>query len=118
MKLPKPIAKFFKKDPYTDPTSIGNLAIKHGYLTKDQLSNLLDLRVNEILLGEHLVSCGILTSPQRDDLVREQLDLRRARPYHRAMFELSVQKESVEEFNKKLQETNELAKKLGFMKEK
>jgi len=52
--------------PADDPTSIGNLAVKEGYLTREKLSAI----INEfhkhagVMLGQFMVECGSL-SPEK-----------------------------------------------------
>jgi hypothetical protein len=60
------------KDPYKDPTSIGNLAIAKGYATREQVADALRKQEERLPLGKILLEQGVLTEPQLDELLIEQ----------------------------------------------
>lgn len=60
------------KDPYRDPTSIGNLAIQKGYATAEQVEIALKKQEERQPLGKILVEQGVLTEVQLDELLIEQ----------------------------------------------
>jgi hypothetical protein len=51
---------------------LGNLVVKHGYLTKDQIEHLITEIPKKVLLGKNLVERKILTPRQLFELVHEQ----------------------------------------------
>ena len=58
--------------PYTDPTSIGNLAIEKGYATKEQVDLAVKKQEERQPLGMILVEQGILTEVQLAELLIDQ----------------------------------------------
>lgn len=65
-----------RKNPYTDPLSIGNLAIQRGYATKEQVLAAVKEQETRLPLGEILIEHGVLTILQLEELLMEQ-DIRR-----------------------------------------
>jgi len=65
------------KDPYRDPTSIGNLAILKGYATPEQVATALKKQEERLPIGKILVEQGVLTDVQLDELLIEQKIKRR-----------------------------------------
>jgi len=65
-------------DPYTDLTSIGNLAISKGWATREEVARALTRQEMRTPLGEILVEQGVLTAEQLEDLLFEQKMLRSA----------------------------------------
>lgn len=61
-----------QKDPYKDPTSIGNLAIAKGYATAEQVDLALRKQEERQPLGAILVEQGVLSEPQLSELLVEQ----------------------------------------------
>jgi len=69
------------KDPYRDPTSIGNLAIAKGYATPAQVATAIQRQEERLPLGAILVEQGVLTELQLDELLIEQeIERRGLRP--------------------------------------
>jgi ASC-1-like (ASCH) protein len=64
------------KTPERDPWSIGNLALKRGYITQDDLSEAVRIQKERLPLGEILMEMGKLTKDQLDELLFEQKVLR------------------------------------------
>ena len=64
------------RDPYRDPSSIGNLAISHGFATRAQVLDALHKQEVQRPLGAILVEEGILTPGQLEELLIEQEILR------------------------------------------
>jgi hypothetical protein len=60
------------RDPYQDPTSIGNLAIQKGYATQEQVTAAIQRQEERLPLGKILVEQGVLTEVQLDELLIEQ----------------------------------------------
>ena len=60
------------KDPYLDPTSIGNLAIQKGYATLEQVSAAIKKQEERQPLGVILMEQGVITESQLDELLIEQ----------------------------------------------
>ena len=61
-----------KKDPKSDPSSIGNLAIQKGYATEDQVRAAVERQETRLPLGQILVEQGVLTPAQLEELLIEQ----------------------------------------------
>ena len=61
-----------QKDPFRDPTSIGNLAIAWGYATAEQVAGALKKQEERLPLGKILVEQGVLTEVQLSELLIEQ----------------------------------------------
>jgi hypothetical protein len=61
----------YDKDPYRDPTSIGNLAILKGYATPEQVAVALR-RQERLPIGKILIEQGVLTEAQLEELLIEQ----------------------------------------------
>ena len=60
-----------------DPTSLGNILVKKGYLTKDQLETAVTQQMRETPhLGEVLIRLGFITQQQCEDALFEQKVLR------------------------------------------
>jgi hypothetical protein len=60
------------KNPYQDPTSIGNLAIQKGYATPEQVAFAVQKQEERLPLGKILIEQGVLTEIQLDELLVEQ----------------------------------------------
>jgi hypothetical protein len=60
------------KDPYRDPTSIGNLAVLRGYATFEQVAAALKKQEERQPIGKILVEQGVLTEVQLEELLIEQ----------------------------------------------
>lgn len=64
--------RFFKhSDPVLVPDSFGSIAVELGYITEHQLRTALEQQPR--YLGDMLVSTGVLTPVQRDEVLAEQM---------------------------------------------
>lgn len=61
---------------HDDPNSLGSLAVKHGYISRDDLESALKLQGERLKLGEVLVTMKKLTPDQLKELLLEQDVLR------------------------------------------
>jgi len=61
-----------ESSPREDPSSIGNLAIELGYITRDELDAAVKVQQQRLPLGQILVDMGKLTTVQLEDLLLEQ----------------------------------------------
>ena len=59
-------------DPSQDPSSIGNLAIRKGYATRQQVIAAAQKQEERQPLGQILIEAGVLTSVQLEELLIEQ----------------------------------------------
>lgn len=94
-----------KKDPKTDPTSIGNLAIAKGYATEDQVRQAVEFQETKMPLGEILVERGILTESQLEELLLDQEVMRqRMTDLEASKFFFSRKREKMQEVTHGLQD--------------
>jgi len=68
-------------DPFSraaeDPSSFGNLAISHGWVTQEDLERALEVQRAQIpKLGQIMIEIGLLSEEQRDELLIEQRQAR------------------------------------------
>lgn len=59
-------------NPYTDPTSIGNIAISKGYATREQIEFAIRKQEERLPLGMIMVDNGIITEIQLSELLIDQ----------------------------------------------
>jgi len=77
---PAPVPTF--KDPFEDPTSIGNVLLKLGKVTREQLLHVLGQKAqfDELLLGHLLKQYGYVCDLDIANALKVQADLRNGNP--------------------------------------
>jgi hypothetical protein len=80
------------EDPFTDPTSFGNIALERGYITREDLVAAVDQQSRRAPLGEILLDMGKLTALQIEDVLMEQARRRCPDADCRAEVELQYQR--------------------------
>ena len=59
-------------DPYTDPLSLGNIAIRMGYATREQVESAVRIQQKRLPIGRILVEENVLTEAQLAEILVEQ----------------------------------------------
>jgi hypothetical protein len=80
------------EDPFTDPTSFGNIALEKGYIQREDLLAAVDQQSRRAPLGEILVEMGKLTPLQLEDVLIEQARRRCPNDDQQAEVELQYQR--------------------------
>lgn len=90
-------------DPFTDPLSIGNLAVSQGYATQEQIADAVREQQERLPLEEILVSRNIITNDQLEELLHLQ-EVARARSQSEVtLLELERQERKAKEATTSLQ---------------
>lgn len=90
-------------DPFSDPLSIGNLAISQGYATQEQIADAIREQQERLPLGEVLVSRNIITSDQLEELLHIQEVAHAKSPSEVTILELERQERKAREATASLQ---------------
>lgn len=78
--------------PQEDPDSFGNIVVEKGYASPEKVQEAVKIQAERLPLGDILVSMGVLTAYQRDEVLLEQ-KLRRTRRSQRRISSVHIELE-------------------------
>lgn len=104
--------------PVEDPNSFGNIAREMGYIDNDTLEKAVQLQERRVPLGEILITMGVLTLTERDEILFEQKRRAAKNNTAKSIIELERQRSGITNFSRNIEQMTQRSEALANLLKK